>query len=49
MRIRTFVMSVAAISIGFLILTAPEILAFSVMLLGAIALWRMRPRSGVRR
>lgn len=49
MRIRTFGLAIAAVSVGFLVLTAPEVVGFTVMLLGAIALWRMRPRKGVRR
>lgn len=49
MRVRTFGFALAAISVGFLVLTAPEVVGFTVMLLGAIALWRMRPRKGVRR
>ncbi|WP_280422146.1 hypothetical protein [Nocardia carnea] len=49
MRARTFGFALAAISVGFLVLTAPEVVGFTVMLLGAIALWRMRPRKGVRR
>lgn len=50
MRARTFGLAVAAISVGFLVLTAPEVVGFTVMLLGAITLWRIRPRRmGVRR
>jgi hypothetical protein len=49
MRAKTIAISVAAISVGYLVLAAPEVLAFTVTLLGAIALWRMRPRKGVRR
>lgn len=49
MRARTFGLALAAVSIGFLVLTAPEVVGFTIMLLGAVALWRMRPRSGVRR
>lgn len=49
MRARTFGLALAAVSIGFLVLTAPEVIGLTVMLLGAIAFWRMRPRSGVRR
>lgn len=49
MRGRTFLFSVAAISSGFLVLTAPEVVGFAVMLIGAIAIWRMRPRKGGRR
>ncbi len=49
MRARTFGLAVAAVSIGFLMLTAPEVVGFTVMLLGAIAFWRIRPRKGVRR
>ncbi|WP_280413771.1 hypothetical protein [Nocardia carnea] len=49
MRTRTFGIAIAAVSVGFLVLTTPEVVGFTVMLLGAIALWRVRPRSGVRR
>lgn len=49
MRNRTFGLAIAAISVGFLVLTTPEIVGFAVMLVGAIAMWRMRPRKGVRR
>lgn len=49
MRAKTFGFGVAAISVGFLVLTAPEVVGFAVMLFGAIALWRLRPRTGVRR
>ncbi|MGW4071666.1 hypothetical protein [Nocardia grenadensis] len=46
MRTRTFGLAVAGVSVGFLLLTAPEVVGFTVMLLGAIAFWRMRPRKG---
>jgi uncharacterized membrane protein len=49
MRTRTFGLAVAGVSVGLLLLTAPEVVGFTVMLLGAIAFWRMRPRKGVRR
>lgn len=49
MRARTFGLAVAAISVGFVVLTAPEVVGLTVMLLGAVAFWRMRPRKGVRR
>lgn len=48
MRARTFGIAVGAISIGFLVLTAPEVVGFTVMLVGALAFWRIRRRSGVR-
>ncbi|MGW1741333.1 hypothetical protein ACWCPQ_21310 [Nocardia sp. NPDC001965] len=49
MRARTFAVVLAVVSVGFLVLTAPEIVGLTVMLLGAVAFWRMRPRNGVRR
>jgi hypothetical protein len=49
MKARTFGFALAVVSVGFLVLTAPEVVGFTVMLLGAIALWRMRSRNGVRR
>ncbi len=49
MRARTFGLAVGAISVGFLVLTAPEVVGFTVMSLGAIALWRFTRRSGLRR
>ncbi|MEV6361336.1 MULTISPECIES: hypothetical protein [Nocardia] len=49
MRARTFAIAVAAVSVGMLILTAPEVVGFTVMVLGAIALWRSSKRAGLRR
>lgn len=49
MRGRTFVLAVAVISIGFLVITAPEVVGFTVMLLGAFAMWRSSRRRGWRR
>ncbi|WP_328435508.1 hypothetical protein [Nocardia puris] len=43
-------MAIGAVAVGYLLLTAPDVVGFVVMLLGAVALWRMRPRRmGVRR
>lgn len=49
MRARTFAMAVGAVSVGMMILIAPEVVGFTVMLLGAIALWRSSKRAGLRR
>ncbi|MBF6296808.1 hypothetical protein IU459_04520 [Nocardia amamiensis] len=49
MRARTFGFAVAAVSVGFLTLTHPEVVGFTVMLLGAVAFWRVSRRWGVRR
>lgn len=49
MRARTFGFAVAVVSIGFLMLVAPEVVGFTIMLLGAIVLWRSTRRWGVRR
>ncbi|MFG3618013.1 hypothetical protein [Nocardia sp. NPDC047654] len=49
MRARTFILAVAAIAVGYLVLTAPEVVGFAVMLLGAIAFWRSSRRWKVRR
>ncbi|WP_216916348.1 hypothetical protein [Nocardia noduli] len=49
MRAKTFGFAVAAVAVGYLMLTAPGIAGFTVMLLGAIAFWRASRRWGVRR
>ncbi|MFF0529560.1 hypothetical protein ACFYT3_14320 [Nocardia amikacinitolerans] len=51
MRPRTFLLAVVAVAVGYLVLMAPELVGFTVMLLAAIALWRLagRSRRGVRR
>ena len=49
MRARTFGFAFAAVAVGYLVLTAPSVVGFTVMLLGAIALWRASRRWGVRR
>lgn len=49
MRARTFGFAVAAVSVGYLVLTQPEVVGVMVMLLVLVAVWRFRPRIGVRR
>ncbi|MFI9636623.1 MULTISPECIES: hypothetical protein [unclassified Nocardia] len=49
MRARTFGLAVAAIAVGYLVLTAPEVVGFTVMSLGVIAFWRTSRRWKVRR
>lgn len=49
MRGRTFVFAVVAVAVGYLVLTAPEVVGFTVMVLGGVALWRSSRRWGVRR
>ncbi|MFI2473888.1 hypothetical protein [Nocardia xishanensis] len=51
MRGRTFCLAVAAVAVGYFVLTAPELVGFTVMLLAVVALWRVagRSRLGVRR
>ncbi|PXX66939.1 hypothetical protein DFR70_103694 [Nocardia tenerifensis] len=49
MRARTFGLALAAVAIGYLVLTHAAVVGFTVMLLGAIALWRSSRRWGVRR
>lgn len=49
MRGRTFGFAIAAVSIGYLVLTAPEVVGFTALLLGAVALWRSSRQWGVRR
>ncbi|WP_405180248.1 hypothetical protein OG225_02605 [Nocardia sp. NBC_01377] len=49
MRAKTFGFALAAVAVGYLVLTAPGVVGFTVMLLGAIAFWRASRRWGVRR
>lgn len=51
MRARTFGLAIAAVAIGYLVLRAPDLVGFTVMLLAVVALWRVagRSRLGVRR
>ncbi|MFI2473458.1 hypothetical protein [Nocardia xishanensis] len=42
-------LAVSAVAAGYLLLTAPELVGFTLMLFGAIALWRSSRRRGVRR
>ncbi len=49
MKARTFGLAIAAVAIGYAVLTAPEVVGFTVVLLGAAWLWRSTRRSGVRR
>jgi hypothetical protein len=49
MRPRTFGFALVSVAVGYLVLTAPEVVGFTVMLLVAVALWRSGRRWGVRR
>ncbi|MET7770176.1 hypothetical protein [Nocardia sp. NPDC005366] len=49
MRAQTIGLALAAIVVGYLILAAPGVVGFTVMVLGAVALWRVSRRWGVRR
>jgi hypothetical protein len=49
MRARTFGLAVAAVAVGYLVLTAPEVVGITVMVLGGFALWRCSRQWGVRR
>ena len=49
MRARTFGVLLASVAVGFVLLTNPEVVAVTVMLLALVAIWRFRPRMGVRR
>ncbi|WP_156371027.1 hypothetical protein [Nocardia arizonensis] len=49
MRARTFGLAVVAVAVGYVLLTAPQVVGFTVMVLGAFAFWRLVRRSGVRR
>lgn len=49
MRARTFGVMVAAVAVGYLVLTAPEVVVFTAMVLGGVAFWRASRRWRVRR
>lgn len=49
MRARTFGLVVAAVAVGYLVLTAPEVVGITVVLMGGFALWRSSRQWGVRR
>lgn len=49
MRGRTFVTAVAVLAGGYMVLAAPDVLGFVLMVVGAVWLWRSSKRAGVRR
>lgn len=49
MRGRTFMTAVALLSVGSLVLIAPDVLGFVLMVVGAVWLWRATKRAGARR
>ncbi|MFD4432891.1 hypothetical protein [Nocardia sp. NPDC058497] len=49
MRARTVMTAVAVLSIGYMVLVAPDVLGFVLMVVGAVWLWRSSKRAGVRR
>ncbi|MGV9616282.1 hypothetical protein [Nocardia xishanensis] len=49
MRPRTFLVALSAVAVGYLVLTAPELVGFALMVFGAVALWRSSRRWAVRR
>ncbi len=49
MSLRMVLLAVSAMAVGYLLLTAPELIGFTLMLFGAVALWRSSRRWGVRR
>ncbi|MFI5535882.1 hypothetical protein ACIA5H_05770 [Nocardia sp. NPDC051900] len=49
MQARTYGLVVAAVAVGYLVLTAPELVGITVVLLGGFAFWRSSRRWGVRR
>lgn len=49
MRGKTLITAVAVMSIGYMVLTAPDVLGFVLMVVGAVWLWRSSKRAGVRR
>ncbi|MEU4416170.1 hypothetical protein [Nocardia salmonicida] len=49
MRAKTFMTAVALLSVGCMVLIAPDVLGFVLMVVGAVWLWRSSKRAGVRR
>lgn len=49
MRARTAGIAIAMVAVGYVLLTAPAVLGFVLMVLGALAFWRGSRRLGVRR
>ncbi|MGW5920731.1 hypothetical protein ACWFPY_17230 [Nocardia fluminea] len=49
MRAKTLMTAVALLSVGYMVLTAPDVLGFLLMVAGAVWLWRSSKRAGVRR
>ncbi|MEV0331883.1 hypothetical protein [Nocardia sp. NPDC050717] len=49
MRGNSFLTAVAVLSVGSMILIAPDVLGFVLMVVAAVWLWRSSKRAGVRR
>jgi hypothetical protein len=49
MRGKTFMTAVALLSVGYMVLVAPDVLGCVLMVVGAVWLWRSSKRAGVRR
>lgn len=49
MRGRTVMTAVAVLSIGYMVLVAPDVIGFVLMVVAAVWLWRASRRAGVRR
>jgi hypothetical protein len=49
MRAKTFMTAFALLSVGYMVLTAPDVLGFVLMVVGAVWFWRATKRAGVRR
>lgn len=49
MRGKTLMTAVALLSVGYMVLVAPDVLGFVLMVVGAVWLWRASKRAGVRR
>ncbi|MEU4811877.1 hypothetical protein AB0H20_21960 [Nocardia fluminea] len=49
MRAKTLMNAVALLAVGYMVLVAPDVLGFVLMVVGAVWLWRSSKRAGVRR
>ncbi len=49
MRARTAGLAVAGVAVGYVLLTAPGVVGFVLMVLATVAFWRASRRWGVRR